>query len=530
MAEHNSDRSREFGPERPEQLAGDADESNPETGPESQNEDSIAGSLRSITYGASLSIGGKVILNVLKFVTNLLLTRGLNAALYGVYTYGYTLLSICTILGTLGTNQSVLRFLPKHEDTAEAQNAVLGIAYVTVFATSLLVAGGIYVTAPVITDLTLGDSLLTAVLRLLAIMLPFNTLANLTKSVFRATERLEYQVLIQSVVTPTVRILAIGTALLLGYSLIGVVAALVIATAIVLVVALVILLVRLKFKPQLDRTFDGTREFYNFSLPLAFKNIGSYMYSRVDLLMLGILLTQSDVGIYKVALIVSSLIVMPLTGFNQLFPPVASRLYSNDEMEELESVYRTVTRWTLTVALMPALGIIIYRAEVLAIFGSDFTVGASVLVLLTVAKLTNCAVGPCGYVLMMTEHQYLNLINQWTLGILNVALNYVLIVNYGFIGAAIATASILAGINVLRVVEIWYTEGLFPYSRQYWKPVTAGVGGAAVMVGWQLVLDGYLLLAMGGATGFLTFAALLYALGVEESDQEFFVNEIGILG
>jgi O-antigen/teichoic acid export membrane protein len=296
----------------------------------------------------------------------------------------------------------------------------------------------------------------------------------------------------------------------------------------VLLIALVLLGHQTDLKPQLGNSLERSGEFYNFSIPLAFKNIGTFLYSRIDWLMIGLFLTQSNVGIYKVALILSSLIVMPLTAFNQLFPPVASRLYSSDKTAELQAVYQTVTRWTLTVALVPALGILIYRRQLLGVFGTEFTAGASVLVLLTVAKLTNCAVGPCGYVLMMTEHQYLNLINQWVLGILNAVLNYVLIVNYGFIGAAIATASVLAGINILRVVEVWYTEQLLPYSKAYWKPVAASIGAASVMFGWQFVLSNYVLLFVGGTTGFLTFAILLFAFGIEETDRDFFFERIEV--
>jgi len=490
------------------------------------DDETVTPSLRSITRGASLSIAGRILSNGLGFVINLLLTRGLDAGLYGIFAYGNTLMSIVSIFARLGSGKSILRFLPEYEETPALRNGVLGLAYLTALIASVVMGAVLYFVAPLVTEYTLDNPLLTDVLRILAIVLPFNTLSNLTNSVFRGLERLEYQIFLSSIVSPITRILFIGAALLLGYSLLGVVTAIAIGGVVVFGVALLVLFARTDLRPGLDQSYGQSREFYNFSLPLTLKDLGSFLYNRVDILMVGFFLAESSVGIYKIAIVISTMLVIPLGAFNQLFPPVASRLYSNDEMSELESVYSIVTRWTFTVALLPALGAILYRTEVLAIFGPEFTAGGWVLVLFALAQLTNCAVGPSGFMLMMTDHQYINLANQWTLGVLNAILNYVFILEFGLIGAAVATASVLAGINLLRVVEVWYTERLFPYSWKFWKPVGAAAGAGIVMAICQLFAAGFALLIIGGGSGALAFVGILYILGIEEDDREFFEGAI----
>jgi len=489
-------------------------------------DETVTLSLRSITRGASLSIAGRVLSNGLGFVINLLLTRGLGAGLYGVYAYGSTLMSIVSIFARLGSGKSILRFLPEYEEKPVLRNSVLGLAYLTALIASIVMGAVLFFVAPFITQYTLDNPLLTGVFRILAIVLPFNTLSNLTNSVFRGIERLEYQIFVSNIVSPITRILFIGVALLLGYSLLGVISAIAIAGVVVLGVALLVLVTRTSLQPGLNRSYEQSQEFYNFSLPLTLKDLGSFLYNRVDILMVGFFLAESSVGIYKIAIVISTMLVIPLGAFNQLFPPVASRLYSNREMAELESVYSIVTRWTFTVALLPALGAILFRTEVLAIFGEEFTAGGLVLVLFAFAQLTNCAVGPSGFVLMMTDHQYLNLANQWTLGVLNAVLNYVFILKFGLIGAAVATASVLAGINVLRVVEVWCTERLFPYSWKFWKPTGAGIGAGLVMAGCQLFATDFTLLIIGGGSGALAYVGILYMLGIEDNDREFFEEAI----
>lgn len=480
-------------------------------------------SLQSITRGASLHFVGKVISNGLGFLLNLLLTRGLGAALYGIYAYALTLISFAVIFSRLGTGKAILRFLPAYEDNSCRRNQILGLAYLTALVGSTVAGIVLYIVAPLVSEYTLDNPLLVNVIRIFAIILPFKALIELTNAVFRGLERMELQVFTNDIVRPLVKILLVSIALVVGYSLQGVVVALATASILVAVVALSILLTRTSLRPDLinRQSKKHVVEFYNFSVPLTMKDVGQYLYKRVDILMVGFFLLEADVGVYQVALLIAGLLTLPLNAFNQLFPPVASRLHSNGNVQELNSVYKRVTRWTLTLSIPPALVALLYSRELLSVFGPEFPTGAIVLILFVIAQLTNCAVGPSGFVLMMTEHQYLNMLNQWLLGILNVILNYVLILEFGLIGAALATAGVLAFINVVRLVEVWYTERLFPYSLQYWKPLLAGILSGIFMYTLSIPFDAYVLLVIGTVAGFLVYGVLLYSFGIENEDREF---------
>lgn len=467
---------------------------------------------------------GRILASGLKFVLNAVLTRGLGSGLYGIYAFAKTLISVFVVLSRAGTGKSILRYVPAAEDDPERQNAVVGLAYLTVLVGSVLIGGVLYVLAPRISSLTLENPLLVDVLRIFAIFLPFKSVIQLTNAVFRSIENLELQVAVADFAEPLTNIVVVSIALFVGYSLLGAVAAMAIAAILVCSFAISLLYVRTDIRPNVVKRRSGREmfEFYNYSIPLTLKDLGSILYTRVDILMVGFFLVESAVGIYQIAILVSSLLILPLQGFNQLFPPIASRLYTNREFDELESIFGIITRWTLTVAIPMALVTLVYPTELLRVFGPDFPTGSSVLILFTLAQLTNCAVGPSGFLLMMTDHQYLNLANQWTLGVMNIGLNYVLILEFGFIGAALATASTLAFINVVRVVEVWYLEGFSPYSKRFWKPVTAGLVSGAVMLGVGRVLSGYTLLVLGTIAGGVVFLLLLFAFGIERDDREFF--------
>jgi O-antigen/teichoic acid export membrane protein len=422
----------------------------------------------------------------------------------------------------------MLRFLPEYEDESGRRTWVLSLAYLTSIFTSLVTAFLLYVSAPLVTSLTIGDPLLTDTLRVLALVLPFNTLSDLTSSVFRSIEQTQYRIAIEYVVEPLVRMVAIGIALLLGYSLIGVVGTIAAGGVLIFIVSVALLLSRTELRPKIIVPTKDTKElktYYNFTIPVAFKDVGSFLYNRVDILMLGIFLTGASIGIYKIAIVVSTLLVIPIRSFKELFPPIAARLYSNDKVDQLDSIYETVTRWMFTMTLFPGSVMIVYQVEILDIFGEEFGAGAAILTVFVFGQLMNSIAGPSGIILMMTDNQYFNLANQWGFGILNAILNYVLIVEFGLIGAAIATGAVLTGINLLRVFEVWYLEELWPYSPAYWKPIFAAGSSAVVMWGVGTILSGYVLLVVGAITGAGAFLGLLFVLGIEESDKQLF-NEL----
>jgi O-antigen/teichoic acid export membrane protein len=482
--------------------------------------------LGSVGRGASLFFVGKIASKGLKFLFNLILTQTLGAALYGIYTYAVSIRGFLIVLARLGTGKSVLRFIPAADDDLRRRNSIVALAYLTALLGSVVIGAGLFFAAPVISAYTLDDPSLITVLRIFALVVPFSTIINLTNLVFRALEEIEYQILIADLLDPILRIVTVLIAFALGYSLLGAVAALALGTILTFCAGITLLYSKTNIRMKGDRSRVDVYEFYNFSLPLTLKDLGQKLYTRVDILMVGIFLTGSAVGIYRVAILVATLLTLPLAGVNQLFPPVASKLYSNDKMDELEALYRTVTRWILILVLPAAIPLLVYNAEVLRIFGPEFTDGTFVLSLFTLAQLTNCAVGPSGFLLMMTDHQYLNLANQWLLGVLNVVLNYFFILEFGFVGAAVATAGTLSLINLLRVFQVWYTEQMLPYSRKYWKPVVAGLVCALVMLGLEFFLTGYLLLVVGSLAGGLSFLGALAVFGVEQEDRDFYTEMV----
>lgn len=99
-------------------------------------------------------------------------------------------------------------------------------------------------------------------------------------------------------------------------------------------------------------------------------------------------------------------------------------------------------------------------------------------------------------------------------------MNYALIITFALPGAVIATATVLSGININRVVEVWYYEGMLLYDKSYLKPLLSGGISAVLLHLVPIFLSGYMLLVLGSFIGTVGFVATLLLLGMGSENKE----------
>lgn len=484
------------------------------------------GNLKSVVDGASIFLVGEICYKAVGFALNFLLARYFGPVLYGIYSYAYSFVTVSTQFAGLGADVAVIRFLPIFDDDPNRRNRVFGLASLTTVVGTCTASALLWFLAPTINQYTLTEPLFVDVLRVLAILLPFDTLTKVISNTFRGMEQPVEQTVVLKIIRPVLRICAVGLALVLSLTILDTVAVLVVAGGVAFLVGAALLLRRTGLRPALPRPSAHpvrreVTQYYKYSVPLLFARAGSVLYNRIDIFMVGLLISSSAVGYYNIAFLVSTIILLPLTGCSQLFAPIASRLYENGEKEELNALFTTVTRWVFSASLLAALGGIVYAREIMLIFGSKYAAGASVLILFSVGQLLAASVGPSDYLLIMTDHQYLSFINHWVFGLANVVLNYYFTLQFGLAGAALATATILGVLNIVRWLQIWHLEQLSPYSKRFYKPLLAGIGTLLAMIAIDISLSGFVSLVIGGSVGTVLYVLLLYALGIEDEDIDF---------
>ena len=266
-----------------------------------------------------------------------------------------------------------------------------------------------------------------------------------------------------------------------------------------------------------------SRKLINVSFPVMVSTSVEYVNSWAPLALLGIFATSEEVGIYSAAARTALLSAMVYLAFAGIFSPVASNLYRRGLLEDLNRIYKDVSRWIFIGGLAIFLLTALLSRDIMAIFGESFITGWIAVVIIAGAQLFNSSIGASEHALIMTGHQREYMLATLAGTVATIVAGMVLIPAYGILGAAWAATACILVASVATLAMVHVKLGFWPYSREYLQPLVAAVVTAAafllvktVVPLWEGIL-GLLVLAPLILSG---FAAMLLLLGLNVSDRQ----------
>ena len=482
-------------------------------------------SLRKIAKGAGVSFIGAFIGMGLGYLSRMIIARWLGASDYGLIALGYAALMIGATLSLVGLPVGIQRFVSFYKgkgDKGRIKGTILGALKIS-FPLSLVFAILFFFYADWISIHVFHSHELIPVLRIFAIAIPFLVLAD---NIIHATigfQDVKYRVYVTDLFQNIFKLGAIVALLALGFGVIG--AAWGWALAIILTPFLAFYFLEKKVFPILNtkvKAISIDKELLSFSWPLIFTMVASMMMGWMDTLMLGYFLTASAVGIYNVALPTARLLTVAVKSIGVLFIPVASELYARNRKDELKSIYKVVTKWTLLIALPGFLLMALFSESIIRIlFGAEYVGGATALSILAFAFFISSVLGPANYVLQ-TYGRTRIIMNGYFIGAgVNFVLNLLLIPIYDIRGAAIATGFSFSLVNIIYLFSVWQIGKIQPFRMGHLKPVFASIISVLVVYGLTKYFAGEalpILIAMLFVFIILYFFLLLIFKSFEEED------------
>ena len=472
-----------------------------------------------IAHGAVVTSGGVSGQRLLLMAVEVLLARGLGPAAYGVYALAWRIAQLLVRLVPFGSVPALQRYLPAAEGDPRRRSAVAGLAYATTVVLGLSIAAGLWVAAPAINDRTVARPSFVPTMRAFGFLVGLLGVVLVGSAIFRAVGSARNEVVFNKLLRPAVRLVGAAGALWAGYSVAGVAAAIVACTA-VLAVAVVPTASRVTgIVPSLRGARRDAGAFYNHAVPVAMSSLGKIFQNRVDVLLVGALLTAVATGVYNAVLVLVFVAWVPLLSFNQLMPPVASDLHADGRTETLNAVYSSVTRLIVTTAVPILAVLVVHGRTLLGVFGATYTQGYLPLVVYLGGVFVGSSVGATGWLLMMTDHQYARMALDWLLAVLNLGLTYAFVLRYGLVGAALGTSLAIAIQNGIQLLLLRRFEGLWPYDWGYLAPLAAGAGALAAMWAVRALVPGLAGVAVGVVVGLPAYVAGLHLVGVDPRDR-----------
>jgi O-antigen/teichoic acid export membrane protein len=172
------------------------------------------------------------------------------------------------------------------------------------------------------------------------------------------------------------------------------------------------------------------------------------------LFLLGIWASSAEVGVFGAASRVALLVSFMHITLNNVVAPKFAELYAKGDLHALGATARHST-FAILLLTSPLLLLLLFGGEwIMALFGPGFDRGALPLAILAVGQFFTLASGSAGHLLMMSGNERVYSAAVVLAGATQLLLGLFLIPVLGSIGAALATALTLAGLNLLSAMAV----------------------------------------------------------------------------
>jgi O-antigen/teichoic acid export membrane protein len=246
-----------------------------------------------------------------------------------------------------------------------------------------------------------------------------------------------------------------------------------------LTVYLVLLAYR-RYQLGLQFSRDLLRQMNRFGLPLVPSALALWAINFIDRIFIAQYKGQAEVGVYSVAVRISSAIVFLMIAFRLAWPAFA---YSIDDDREAKRTYSYVLTYLLFVCswVSLALGVLApWLVDVLAPKHS-FHRAADAVALLAFASTAYAGYTVVAIGIGRARQTQFNWVVSGAAALVNVVLNIILIPPYGMIGAAISTAAAYLALFLGMVAN---SHRVYPVGYQWRRVLTLfGVAVALTVLG-----------------------------------------------
>ncbi len=262
-------------------------------------------------------------------------------------------------------------------------------------------------------------------------------------------------------------------------------------------------------------------ELLAFSLPLTVSNMVVIFRKRFDILIIGFFLPAEQVGAYGAAFAIAVLPKFFQYSLNRILLPVASKLYADNNMTDLNVIYKKVAKLAVVVTMPIFFSILAYPNVFLQIlFADKFDSAGPVLQILVVGVTVNVLTGSFGEILQSFGHTKAVMWISITGTCSNLAMMMVLVPVYGITGAAISMTASLVLMALLGLIILWRLKSMHPFNRDYFIVIAAGAASLVLLLLFNMCFEHKYYVSVLLATAItVAYFALLTKTGILGSED-----------
>jgi O-antigen/teichoic acid export membrane protein len=421
--------------------------------------------------------GAEGLSKVIALVTQIFAARFLGGEGYGIFSFAFAATGAFIVFIDAGIAIFLTREVSRHPGNASGYlHNVFVMKLKLSLMTGLVLAGALWMAA------LEQASLFSAAAIGLALMI--NGYTEMYLAVFRAFERMRVVSIL--LVAQRVLFFILGLAVLLQGGDVVVFSFAFLASAVVILVAARRQMAT-RYKEQPSSTFDRqlAREIFNGALPLCGLLLFTYIYFRIDAVLLFFLRGELETGWYSAAFKLIENIAWLIASIRLGVFPVLAKTFKEGS-DHYQKIWQQTVRYLLLISIPLSVGMILLSPRILGLlYGTSFEAAGSVLMIMALGFPLLCLNDLAAYLLLSQNKTRSVLQITGVAAVFNVLLNFFLIPKWGMEGAAWAAALtqiLLFGVYSLRVREIC---GSTKIHLLLWRPVLASGAMALLLVGWD---------------------------------------------
>lgn len=456
--------------------------------------------LKKIAHNTIIQVIGKAVTLSIGLATLGLITRYLGQEGFGMYTTVYSFLAVCAILVDLGLQMTVTQMIsdPRHNEAKILNNALA----LRLTASTALLAG-----APLIGLLMPYPPAIKAGIAIAAIGFVFSSVNSTLASYFQK-HLITHQQVIAEVIGRLVMLGATAIVVLVDGGLHGLIGAT--ALEVGIITTALVMFIRPHLPLTLAWDWPVWKAIMQKTWPIAITIALNLIYFKGDIVIMSLLRTQTEVGLYGAPYRVLELLINLVYIFLGLLLPVLTVALTMGNKPNAQRIIRLGTDILLAIAIPLFVGgLIVGKPLMVLMAGPDFAASGALLKVLLIATGMIFIASLCGYVIVAANQQR-RMIKFYALNAAIAIIGYTLAIKaYGYWGAAWMTVVTESCMLLSAAYVMRKTTGL-TLQVTILKPILAASGAMALSL---FLINGFLPVLLTILCGMAVYAFVLYSTG-----------------
>ncbi len=431
-----------------------------------------------VLRGGMVSFLYRILTMLVSYGVFFLISKFLGSRGVGIFNISIDTASILVMVGCLGFNTSIVRFVSQY--SAKSWTGLIRLLYRSIFRVSMILsvvlALGLYLTSEWIALDYYADEGLIVPLKISAVSIPFLVMSTINVEFIRGLKKVQISELFRNLSIQFVTLIGIVISSFVAVTATDPVKYYAIGAAMAFLATSYFIHRYLKIQASQAKDEDSTdvpaysfRFHLGISIPMILTSFIQLLNGKVDVLMLGYFRNTSDVGVFAMALKLSVITNFVIGALKTIAMPKISELFWSGKQTELNNVIQYSTRLIFIFSFPVSLVLLIFPEFILGLVKEEFIAGAMTLRIFAFTQLINACSGMVAVFLNMAGQQafFTRLVAVTTT--VNIGLNLLLIPIWGLEGAALATMVSTVSWNLIGVYYIYKKNGIMTFYNPFYK-------------------------------------------------------------